>query len=197
MFYVLKHLKGIAYFLAILILFQSCIAIYKKSSLHEAEAQQYDNWQIKIETLYGEKYRVDWIEERDGNIVSICNTERILIDKEKVKQIVISDPSPHVIPLDSVSIFYGKTSFLLQDHRGIFESQEFIQYEDLGHSFKCYQMTNKDTLTIVIPLENVEKIKVVNMDATVGVSLLGWLAVLTGIGALAASNMELDMNFNQ
>ena len=189
MIYFLRHIKGIAYFLAILVLFQSCIAIYNKSSI--AEASEFDNWRIKVITIKGEKHRFDWIDERDGNIVSIHNTERILIDKEKVKQVVISDPAPHVIPLDSVSIFYGKASFLLQDHRGRFESQEFIQFEDAGNLFKCYQMTSSDTSTVIIPLGQVDYIKVINKEASGGVNFLVWLAVLTGVSALALSNMQI------
>lgn len=186
----IKHIKGIAYFLAILILFQSCVAIYKKSSV--VEASRYDNWRIKIKTVDSEKHKFDWIDKRDGNIVSIHNAERISIIKEEVKQIVISDPAPHVIPLDSIIIHYGKASFLIEDKRGRLESQEVIQFEDMGNSFKCYQMTSEDTLTVVIPLQQVEKIKVVNKEATGGVNFLVWMAVLTGFGFLVVSNMDFS-----
>jgi hypothetical protein len=57
-------------------------------------------------------------------------------------------------------------------------------------------MTSEDTLTVVIPLEEVEQIKLVNIEATAGASLLLWIAVLTGLGALILSNMEFKMNFS-
>jgi len=192
---IIRGFKSISYFLVMLILLQSCIAIYGKSSLDEAASPTYDDWRITIKTLNGEKHRLDWIDQRDGNIVSIHHTKRIFVDKEEVKQIVIFDPDPRVISIESINLYRGKASFLIENQRGRYRSEEFIQFENLDHVLKCYQMTSEDTLTVVIPIEDVEKIKVVNMDATVGVSLVAWLAVLTGLSALAASNMELHMDF--
>lgn len=196
MLYFLRRLTGIAYFLTMLILLQSCVAIYKRSSLNEATSSNYDNWRIKVKTINGENHSFDWIDERNQNIVSIHGTKRILIDKKEVKQIVIADPSPHVIPLDSIDLYYGKVSFLITDSREGYKSQDFIQFEDLGSSFKCYQMNGEDTLTVMIPIDQIEKIRTINMDATAGVSLLVWLAVLTGVGALAAASMEFDINLS-
>ena len=182
MIYFLKHLKGIAFFLAMLILLQSCIAVYKKASVYEASV--YDNWRIKITTVDGEKYTLPWVEEKNGNVVSTKNTERIFIEKNKVKQIVKYSPEPVVIQLDSVSSFSGTVAILTKEDGGKHESHEFIKFEEQGDSYRCYRMTSKDTVTVVIPLEQVEKITVVNNGASIGVSFLVGLGVFAGIMAL-------------
>ena len=190
----LKHLKGIAYFLAVLMLFQSCIVIYNKSSI--AEASRYYNHRITVKTVDGEKYKLPWVEEINENVVSVLNTERVFLDANEVKQIVKYHPNPQVIPLDSAERYSGTISVQTQDARGKYESHEFIKFEKQGDLYRCYKMTGQDTLTVVIPLAQVEKTKVVSNEATIGVSLLVGIAVLVGIGAWAVSNMEISMNFS-
>jgi len=123
MIYFLKHIKSIAYFLAMLMLFQSCIIVYKKASV--PEASEYDNWRIKIKTIEGEKYKLPWVELKDGNVVSIKNTERVFIEKNDIKQIVKYSPEPKVIPLDSATSYSGSVQILIKGDRNKFESQDF------------------------------------------------------------------------
>lgn len=174
-----NHPKVITYFLAMLVLFQSCIVINKKSTVKKASDPEIER--IKIRTIEGKKYTLDWIDRRDGNVVSIRNTERIIIDKEKVKQIVISDPFPRVMPLDSITRYSGNISFVINDRRDKIESQEFIQFEDMGDSYKCYKMISEDTVTVVIPLEQIEKISVPDHGASKVVSFMLGSAIFVGI----------------
>ena len=146
-----------------------------------SEASKHDDWRIKIKTTDGKKQTFRWIEERDGNVVSIQNAERVFIDKDKVNQIVKFDPNPQVIPLDSATKHNGTVSIQIKDDRGKYESHEFIKFEKQGDSYKCYKMTGEDTLTVVIPLEQVEKVKVVNMGATGVVNVIGWSAIIYGL----------------
>ena len=73
MIYFLKYFKGIGYFLAMLILFQSCV-VYNKTSSTIEEATSDEEMPIKITTKDGQKHKFRWIEERDGNIVGIKNS---------------------------------------------------------------------------------------------------------------------------
>ena len=189
--YFLKHLKCIAYFFFILILFQSCVAVYNKSSV--AEASRYDNWRIKIKTVEGEKHKLPWVEEKKGNVVSIENTERIFIEKNNVKQIVKYSPEPVVIPLDSATTYSGTVLILIKEDRNKYESHNFIKFEKQGDLFKCYKMTSEDTSTVVIPLEQVEKIKVVNNDATIGATFLVWISVWAGVALMVVAEHGLGL----
>lgn len=84
MFYVLKQLKCIVCLLAIIILSQSCIIVYKCKPSTIEQAALRKNTRIKIKTKHGEKYKTRWIEEKDGKVFSISNTKRVYIDKEKI-----------------------------------------------------------------------------------------------------------------
>ena len=108
--------------------FQSCIVIYKKASIEEASA--FNQKRVKVKTVDGEKHKFKWIEDRDGNVVSIHNAERILIDKSKVNQIVALHPSPHVLPLDSVTRFDGNVSVQTMDKPNHYQSIYSIGIKD-------------------------------------------------------------------
>ena len=129
MIYFLKYFKGIAYFLTMLILFQSCV-IYKKKPSTIEEATSKENTFIKIITKEGDKYKLRWIEEKDGNVYSITNTKRIFIKKSKL----------------------GKSNF----------KHKLINIENQGDYIRGLKMTNKDTTTVLIPIEQIEEIKLIN-----------------------------------
>ena len=99
MIYFLKYIKSIAYFLTMIVLFQSCIAYQSKSS-SIGEATDNKKSHIKITTTNGGIYKLNWIEEKDGNIVSIKKTKRKSIDKIEVDKILIYNPKPIVVSLE-------------------------------------------------------------------------------------------------
>jgi len=99
MIYFLKHFKDIAYFLAMLTLFQSCI-VYNKNTSTIEEASSEKDMPIKIITKDGYEYELMWIEEKNGNVVSIKNSKREFINKSKIIQIVKYDPNPQVFLLN-------------------------------------------------------------------------------------------------
>lgn len=49
---------------------------------------------MKIISKDGNEYNLYWIEEKDGNIISIKDTERSFVNKSKILQIVKYDPEP-------------------------------------------------------------------------------------------------------
>ena len=155
-------------------LFQSCV-VYRGSTV--AEVSEYENKLIKIKTTEGNKYKLRWIEEKNGNIISILNTKRVFLDHNEVKQIVKYHPNPQVIPLDSADSYCGRISIQTQDARGKYESHEFIQFKKQGATYSCYQMNGQDTLTVIIPLDQVEKIKVVNGGTSTAITILGVLGI--------------------
>ena len=120
----IKHIKNIAYFLAMLILFQSCV-VYNRTPSSVTEASRYKERLMKIVTIDGYKYKLNWIEAKNGNIVNMKNTEREYFDKGEICQIVKIDPEPLVIPLDSAVKHRGTMQVLTRNKKGKYISHEF------------------------------------------------------------------------
>ena len=94
----MKYLKLIGFFFASLILFQGCIAVYKSKPISVEEASGYENTKMKIVTKDGNKYKLKWIEEKDGNVVSIKNTKRgVSVSIRDIKHIKTVDHEPTYI----------------------------------------------------------------------------------------------------
>lgn len=137
MIYFLKYFKGIVYFLAMLMLFQSCV-IYKSKPSTIEEASSKKDIHIKILTKDGEKYKVRWIEERDGNVYSITNTKKVYFEKKEL-----------------VKFKYG-----------------LFNVENRGEYISGLEMNGKDTATILIPIEQIEAIKVKSKGGTIAFNIL-------------------------
>lgn len=187
MIYFIKHFKGIAYFLAMLVLFQSCV-IYKKTHSTIGEASTEDI-PIKITTKDGCKYKLRWIEEMDGNIVSIKNAERAYLDKKEIVQIVKHDPEPHIISLESSLNQNGVLQILTKDKKGNYKSHEFIRIRGNDEIITGYKMISKDTLTVIIPIDQIEKIQLKDKGKSSGRTaglIIGAILGVTTIAGLAA-----------
>lgn len=163
MIYFLNHFKGIAYFLIMLILFQSCI-VYSKNSSTIEEAYSEKDMPIKIITKDGNEYKLSWIEEKDGNIFSIKKTKRVYFDKEDIAQIVLLDPEPQVIPLDLAVQNHGTFQLLTKDDTGRYNSHKFIRISERDGIITGYKMTGKDFLTVIIPIDQIEMIQLKNKN---------------------------------
>jgi ABC-type Fe3+-hydroxamate transport system substrate-binding protein len=99
MIYFLKHFKGIAYFLIMLILFQSC-TVYKKKPSTIEEASSEKKTHIKILTKDGHEHKFRWIEEKDGNAYTVTNAKRVFVNKNKIERYVVLLPYAAPVPLD-------------------------------------------------------------------------------------------------
>jgi len=183
MIYFIKHLKGIAYFLATLTLFQSCVAYNNNTSTIE-EASSEKDMPIKIITKDGYEYELRWIEEKDGNVVSIKNSKREYINKSEIIQIIKYDPNPQVIPVESATIYNGTVQILLKDKKGNYKPREFIKIEEQGDMIKGYSKTGNDTLTIVIPIDQIEKIQLKDVDKSMGRTAGLVVGVVFGVGII-------------
>lgn len=177
MIYSLKKVKGIAYFLSMLIVFQSCV-IYNQTPSSVAEASQYDKRLMKVKTIYGDEYKLNWIEKKNGNIISIKNAEREFLDRKDVIQIVLSNSKPRIISLDSALMNPGTLQVVIKDDKGNFNSIEYIRISDRQDLITAYKMTRKDTLTVVIPINQIEQIQLQDKGTS------GLLTALTSIGIL-------------
>ena len=198
MIYFLKHIKGIVYFLTMLILFQSCVAYTKKTSTIEQASESKNR--IKIRTIDGVKHKLKWIEEKDGNVVSIKKAKREYINKNEIAQIVKNDPEPQVISLESPLKQYGAVHILIKDDQGKYESYKFFKIEEQGELIKCYSMTGKDTVAVVIPIDQIEKIQLQDKrESTVltVLTIIGISTVVVGtIAFVAGGGMNIDIGFS-
>lgn len=160
MVYFLKHFKGIAYFLIMLILFQSCI-VYKKNPSTIEKASSKNNIKMKILTKDGQKHKFRWIEEKDGNVYSIANTKRVFIKKSNL----------------------GESNF----------KHNLINIESQGDYIRGLKITNKDTTTVLIPIEQIEELKLINKGLSYVLPIaLSFLIIISGITAYSMENMKIS-----
>lgn len=179
-----RHLKGIAYFLTILLLFQSCI-VYKNGNFSAQEAAQSDKRRIRIKTRDGVIFKLKWIEEKNGQIYSIKNTRRKYIDKSTITNIKKYDPVFTVISIDTVLNLQGNIEVVTKK-KGYdnYATYSFIKIKDDGQYITGYAMTGKDTVTVIIPMEKISRIEVENRTGTI----IGTTAiVIPGLWLLAIS----------
>lgn len=163
----LKHFKGIAYFLSLLILFQSCVA-YRNTPSTIEEATSKKNNPVKITTKNGLEYEFKWIDELNGNIFSIKNAKRINLEKSNIVQIVLLEPEPRVVPIDQAINHRGTIQFLTKDKRGRSHNYQFIRISERNDMITGYKMTGKDTMTVVIPIDQIAFIELKDKGMSTG-----------------------------
>lgn len=164
-----------------LILFQSCVA-YKDTSSTIEEASSEKDIPIKIITKDGTIYKLSWIEEKDENLVSIKNTERASVDKSKITQIF-----PDGVTLEFALKHNVPVQIKTKKHK-----YDFIAIEEQDDLIKglAKVKTGGDTLSVVIPIDQIEKIQLQDKGKssgrTVGVIIgVGFgVVMLVGIAAM-------------
>lgn len=186
MIYFLKHFKGIAYFLIMLILFQSCV-VYNKNPSTIEEASSEKKTHIKILTKDGHEHEFRWIEEKDGNIYTVTHTQRVFVKKNKVERYVVMFPHAAPVPLDFAVehkgiVYIDTQKDATYDPTGKGYKYSFIDIEDRGDFIRGIKMTGKDTATVMIPIEQIEEIKLMNSFLSHGVPIM--ISVIIIIGCL-------------
>ena len=141
----LKYFKGIAYFLVMIILFQSCV-VYNKSSV--TKAAEYNNRLIKIKTIDNDKYKLKWIEKEGENVVSIKNTKRKYFNIKDINQIVLHDPEPHVVSLEKAVNHHGMIHLMTRDKKGRYSSHDFIKISEYDGIITGYKMIGIDKIIV-------------------------------------------------
>ena len=150
---------------------------------------------MKIKTIDGNKYKLNWIEEKDGNVISIKNTKRTFVDKNEITSIFKYDPEP---------IGIGKSLELALEHNGAVQIQtekhtyDFINIEEQGDLIRGISKLDGDTLSVVIPRDKIEIIKLKDeAQSTTGTILIAVCTILGVIGIIGLLTMDLDMDFSQ
>jgi len=178
----LRYLESIAYFFLALILLQSCI-IYKTQPTSIEEALQYNDRRIKVVTN-DVIYKLKWVEIIDENILSITNTKRIAIDKNKIRAIRAFDQKPMYISLDSSFNHIGTVQVKADFN------YKFMRIYDHGDHI-CGVRYSRDTTIILIPIDSIEEIKMQNKGLSrIGNAFIGVGIVFTAIIIWLASSFE-------
>ena len=183
----LNHLKAIVYLFAILMLFQSCV-IYQSTPYSLSEASQNNKGRIKINTTEGKKYIVSWVDEKDGNLVSVLKTKKTVIPTEKVSYMKTVGSDPLYFAVDSIFTYKGEVEVIAQDDKGKFRNYNFIKISAQDSLIQGLEMTNSDTATVILPIDQIESIKLQNKSAsTVGTISISVLATLLLVSIIASS----------
>jgi len=188
--YLRKHLKSLTYLLTSVFLAQSCV-VYNPTSVSNELASRSNDRAIRINTTNGDTYKLNWLEEKGENLVSIKNTERLFLIPEKILFIKVLEPNPSFIAVDSVFTYTGNAVIAVKEGRNSISHYDLIKIEKTGDHIQGLTMVNSDTSTIVIPKNQVEKIEVQDKTAsTVGNIAIGIGVTLGVVGTIAIIEMS-------
>ena len=159
-------MRATAFFLIILVLLQSCINIYKRGSYAVNELPERKNAYIRVKTVDGKKYKLRWLEEKDGNVVSIRNTQRVLIDTTDVMSYWVNDSVPEMVPFRKAATYSGPFEIHTEDR-----VYNFVKIELSDQYLKGYEKLGAKLTYFTIPLNHVEEIRIRNNGASFGITV--------------------------
>ena len=160
--------------------------VYNKAPTSIEKASQYNNHEMKIKTYDGDKYKLYWIEEEDGNVVSIKNTERASVDKSNITRI---------LP-DGVTLEFALKHNVAIQIKTKTRKYDFIVIEEQDDRIKGLTKvkTGGDTLSVIIPIQQIEKIQLQDKDKSKTGSILiavgAVLGVFVTIGMIGLANAD-------
>lgn len=200
----IKDVKCIAYFLSLLILFQSCVA-YQKQSYTPEKASESDDKQIKIKTINGETYNLSWIDVEDGNVVSKRSVKRDFMKKDEIEEIIVNNPYRSITIDDAVNHqgnIYIRTKDAKKRNQKEFElyNHIFIDIKEDGEYLKTYSMIGPDTASVIIPISQIEMINIEDLSKshsrTVGMTIGGMVLFITALGLIAMISNPISIGFS-
>ena len=151
---------------------------------------------IKIIDKGGHEYKLRWIEEQDGNIFSIKNTKRVYFNKNDIGQVILVDPEPRVVPIDQALNHQSVIRLLIKDDKDNYNRHQFIRISESDEIITGYKMTENDTLTVMIPIDQIEMIQLKDKKRsngrTAGLVVGVGAAVIVVVGTAAMANSFTD-----
>jgi len=166
-----------AYFLIALVLLQSCV-IYQKSPTTINDASEYTG-SIKLYTTDENVYELRWIILKDGNVLSVLNTEKVSLNKAEIKQIKTGSTKHQTINLDS-ALKHNGPLYVLTSNDKISTKYMRIMEADNGQLFGI-KMFHEETSMIVIPKHKIEKIVLQDKDMSNATSIGIFAAIFVSI----------------
>ena len=171
------------YALAFLFIFQACVSnkINSEKTLEKKSAT--------VVTNDGYTYDLPWYEVKDGNLISILNTSRIVLNKEQIIEVAVYNPKPIKVGLPDALIHDGDISVIAFDEGQYVHHYRFYELKEVRGQYVGYTFTGDYAANISIPIENVKNIevdKIQHMDETMK-TLLGW-SFLIGLQIYLVNN---------
>ena len=170
---------------------QSCVA-YKNVPSTVSEASQSYNRKIRISTINGDRHTLNWLETKNGYVVSILKTDKIPILISDIKQIKTLAKSNSDISLDSALNHPGIVEVFTKNdaNQG---SGEFIKLERFEDKIIGLEITGRDTTTLLIALEDICLLELENRSVSAAQTLtLGLAIAVTSI--IAGTGISFAIN---
>lgn len=156
----MEYLKLIAFLVVFSILSQGCLVVYKTKPLSLEEASGYENKKMKMFTKDGNKYKFRKIKEIDENVVIINNMKEVSIPFSEIKQINTINPEQIHLSLDSACNYDGIVEVIGKNVQGDLYNIKLTNIEKEDGKMIGDKITKKDTANVVLPVNQVEEIKV-------------------------------------
>ena len=113
------------------------------------------------------------------------SVEREFYNKNEILQIVLLNPEPRVVPLDRAVEQHGTLQLLAIDDKKKYYSQDFIKISEHDDIITGYKMTGKDTLSVVIPINQVEKIQLQDKETSSAITAIIIVGAVLGVATIA------------
>lgn len=151
----------------------------------------YDNHKktVVVKTHDGYTYDLPWYEVKDGYLVSILNTSRIVLDREQIIEVAIDNHEHKKVELDEALSHDGTVSLIAFDSGQRVHNYEFFELKEVKGQVVGFTSTNGFAANITIPLNNVKDIDVKEirqMDDTTK-RIIGW-SLLIALEYIAVAN---------
>lgn len=160
--------------IGLLFVFQACVN--NKISSEKAANKK----SVIVVTHDGYTYDLPWYEVKEGKLISILNTSRIVQNKEQILEVAIDNPTPIKVGLIDALSHDGEISVIAFDEGQRVHHYKFYELKKIRAQYIGYTFTGDYAANITIPLENVKKIevdKVQHMDETMK-RILGWTFII-------------------
>jgi len=182
----LKFRKLLAWTFIFIVLNSSCI-IYKKKPITTHELKDVKSEKVKLITTSGDVYKTYWTNVKDDEVEIYEKAKTSKIRQNSIKHVSYYGPQYKIVDLES-ALEYEGTVMVETDKR----QYQFSDIKKEGKNIIGYILKGDNSEKIIIPLEELDTIKVQNKRASrVGNVFLGigiGYVVLMGIAIAAIAN---------
>lgn len=157
----MKTVKVVTTFFCILIFANQACVSNKSFTASESKIES-----VVVQTHDGYTYDLPWFEVKDGELISILNTARIVLNKDQVIEVVINNPETNKANIDDALIHDGTISMIAFDAGQRVHHYKFYELVEVRGQIVGYTYTGDHSANVAIPMENVKNIDVKKIKQT-------------------------------
>jgi len=189
-------MKTLHLYILIIALSSSSCVIYQKTPSTPEEAANPKSRRIKIATTSGDIYRLNWVNVENNGLSSIQKTRQNIYELDEIKYIMDAGNSL-ILMKDTITFREGE--LIIETRKNTVRCFRIEKYEN---EILATQFTSKDTASIFIPKDQIEKIQIKNRSAStagnifIGIGTAATIIVGIGIYDLSENGISVPLPIN-